>query len=213
MKTYGRVTGMVAVLAAIAMSGTALADHNPNHGTGKEKPKGSPGKVKSKSSIEVENHCVPDEDTKSLTVYSRIWNQSEDDVEITYVEVDGFQLVPEPIDPGEEVKRKKVWTEVGVAKYPKVPTVPFTIVADPEGDDEPVTYKVSISLCTSAPLLDAEAESLNVTTQFMIGKRNFVNNCDDPLLEGDDPDPTDDLIEDTVDQSQIDIEDYPDLRC
>ena len=45
MKTYGKVTGMIATLAALTVSGIALAKHEPGHGNGP------------KLSIDVENLC------------------------------------------------------------------------------------------------------------------------------------------------------------
>ena len=59
MTAQGKVTHIITVVAALAMSGMALADHNPNHGTGKEKPKDPPGKPVSKSGIEVVSLCEP----------------------------------------------------------------------------------------------------------------------------------------------------------
>jgi hypothetical protein len=129
MKTYGKVTGMVAALAALAVSGIALANHVEGHEPAtKEKPKGAPGDVKSKFSIEVENHCTFDASANVLTVKSTIWNQSEEKVTITAAFVDGFQLVPDRVQ-----KNKKTWKDVGTEQYPEDPKVPFSIDPDPEG--------------------------------------------------------------------------------
>ena len=209
MKTYGKVTGLVATLAALAVSGIALADHNPNHGTGKEKPKGSPGQVKSKSSISVVNLCEPASTNADLLpgaylkVTSTITNESEQTVDIAQIVIDGFQLVPDRIDTERPDKKpKKVWRDVGSTQYPDNPMLPFPIPVDPEGVN-PVQYEVYIDLCKQ-PTLRSDAVALNAKSQIVVDGvdgRNFLANCDDP-----DPD-------DDIDQSEIDLEDYPGLEC
>jgi hypothetical protein len=213
MKTYGRVTQVTATLAAIAVSGIAIADPDPNRVTGKDKPKGSPGQVKSKSSIEVENECVPyfknpdDKTGDSLRVISRITNESEDLVTISTAYIEGVQLVPDAT----KKNNKKTWIGVGAVTYPEEPAVPFSIPADPDSVSPPLEYVFDIDLCTMTDQpLSPEATALNVTTQFMIKEgdeqRNFYNNCDDLDIDGD-GDKTND-----GDQSRIDIEDF-DLAC
>jgi hypothetical protein len=206
MNAQENVAHIVAVVAALALSGIALADHNPNHGTGKDKPKDPPGKPVSKSSIEVVSLCEPaylnqaDAPGNYLKVTSAITNQSEEIVEIDTIMVDGFQLVPVTTEPDAKGKGKKRWTAVGNTQYPGTPAPPFTIDVDPEGVD-PISYSVYIDLC-QAPTLSADAVALNVTSQIMVDGRNFTNNCDDP-----NPD-------DEIDQSKIDLEQLvPPLSC
>ena len=205
MKTYGKVTGMIAAIAAVAVSGIALAQPDPDRVTGKDKPKGSPGLVKSKGSVEVENECVPffknpdDKTGDSLRVISRITNESEVDVTITTAHVDGFQLVPDSTTKN----NKKTW--VGVGSVTKKPAVPIDIPADPAGVKPPNEYVFEIDLCIDKPL-DPDAAALNVTTQFMIKEgdveRNFYNNCDDLDTDGDGD------VKNDGDQSRIDVADF-----
>ena len=193
------------------MSSIALADHVEGHTPAtKEKPRGAPGKNRLKSSIEVENECVPayvnasDESGKYLKVISRIANESEGPVTITAAFVDGFQLAPDAVN-----EKKKNWIDVGHTEYPGTPSVPFEIGPDPDGKS-PREHVIFINLCAESPL-SPHATALNVTTQFMVKEgevaRNFYNNCDDLDTDGD-GDKTND-----GDQSRIDIEDYPDLGC
>lgn len=208
MAVHRNITGIIAAVAAIALSGIALADHNPHHGTGKEKPKDEPGKPVSKSSIAVVTLCEPafvnDADSPVrgdyLKVTSTITNESEGIVEIDTIVVDGFQLVPVPAGPEEKGKGKKRWTAVGDTQYPGNPAPPFSIDVDPERDD-PVSYTVYIDLC-EVPKLAAEAVGLNVTSQIMVDGRNFTNNCDDP-------DPNDEIDQSGIDLEQLD----PPLSC
>ncbi len=189
MKTNGRVTGVVAALAAIAVSGIALADHNPGHS--KQKPKDPAGKPVSKFSIKLENLCVPDEAGNKLTVYSTITNGTSgitEPVQISQIHVQGLQLVPNPDNP-----RKKLWDTVGVVDNNANPGISI----DPGAF---TVYEASIDLCASDALRD-DAKALNVQVQVMVDGRNFVANCDDP-----DPD-------DGIDQAKIRLEDYPGLQC
>ena len=206
MKTHGKVATIVVGIAALAVSGIALADPDPNRVTGKDKPKGSPGLVKSKGSIEVENECYPyfenpdDKTGDTLKVISRITNESDVDVTITTAEVDGVQLVPDFTTKN----NKKTW--IGVGTVTDKPAVPLSIPADPDGVNPPMEYVFEIDLCMTDQPLNPEATALNVTTQFMIKegdvKRNFYNNCDDLDIDGDGD------ITNDGDQSRIDIEDY-----
>jgi hypothetical protein len=207
MRAYGKVTGIVAAIAALAVSDIALAEHDPDHVPSKEKPKGAPGQVKSKFSIEVENHCKFDDETNVLTVHSTIWNESEEPVTITDVHVDGFQLLIENDDSTNNKKKTKIWKSVGRAVYPDDPAVPFQIASDP-GGEYPQSYDVLMNLCQNVPL-DTDAKALNVTTQFMINDRNFYGNCDNV-----DSDEDGDLLNDG-DESRIDLDDpdYDVVEC
>lgn len=189
MKRHGRVTGIVAALAAVAVSGIALADHNPGHS--KKKPKDGTGQPVSKFSIKLQNLCVPDEGANKLIVHSTITNGTSgitDPVQIETIQVNGLQLVPNPDHP-----RKKLWDSVGTVdtKSDPEPTI------DPGATE---VYTASIDLCMSDPLR-GDAKALNAQVQVMIDGRNFVANCDDP-----DPD-------DGIDQAKISLEDYPGLHC
>lgn len=210
MKIHGKVTQITAALAALAVSAIALAEPDPNRVTGKDKPKGSPGLVKSKGSVEVENECVPffkdpkEKTGDSLRVISRITNESEVDVTITTAHVDGVQLVPDT----STKNNKKNW--VGVGSVTEKPAVPIIIPADPDGANPPGEYVFEIDLCMTDQPLDPDAAALNVTTQFMIKEgeveRNFYNNCDDLDTDGDGD------ITNDGDQSRIDIADFG-LSC
>jgi len=207
MKTYGKVASIVMAIVALTASGTALAEHDPDHVPSKEKPKGAPAKDKSKFSIEVENHCKFDDETNVLTVHSKIWNQGDAPVTITDVHVDGFQLLIETDDSAKSNKKTKTWKSVGRAIYPEEPAVPFQINPDPEGE-YPQPYDVLINLCHNVPL-NTDAKALNVTTQFMIDDRNFYGNCDNVDSDGD-GDPLND-----GDESRIDLDDpdYEVVEC
>jgi hypothetical protein len=207
MKTYGKVTTIVAAVAALAVSGIALAEPDPDRVPSKDKPKGSPGDAKSKSSIEVVNTCEPAFENEAgvpgdyLKVTSKITNESEEIVVVDEIIVDGFQFVPDSTDSeGRGKKPKKVWKLVGHTEYPGSPAPSFEIPVDPEGDDA-VFYEVYINLCQQ-PTLGTEAVALNVTSEIVVDNRSFFNNCDDPY-----PD-------DEIDQSRIDLEELePPLDC
>jgi hypothetical protein len=189
MKRHGRVTGIVAALAAVAVSGIALADHNPGHS--KEKPKDAPGKPVSKFSIKLQNLCVPDEGANKLTVYSTITNGTSgitDPVQIDQIQVQALQLVPNPDHP-----RKKLWDPVGTVDNNPSPGISIEPGAS-------TVYEAPIDLCATYALRE-DAKALNAQVQIMIDGRNFVANCDDP-----DPD-------DGIDQAKIRLEDYPGLQC
>ena len=202
MKVHGKVASIVVAVAALAVSGIAFAEPDPDELPPKDKPKGSPGQVKSKSSIEVDNLCEPAFENGAeppvpgdyLKVTSTITNQSEEPVVVGKIVVDGFQFIPEPTDPdGQGKKPKKVWTAVGNTEYPGPDDAPpFEIPVDPE-DGNPVIYEVYINLCEQ-PRLSRDAVALNVRSQIVVDERHFFNNCDDP-----DPD-------DGIDQSRIDLE-------
>lgn len=190
MKTNGTVARLTAAIVAIAVSGIALADHNPGHS--KKKPKDPPGKPVSKFSIDLENLCVPDEFDNRLIVYSTITNTTSDDIvvplEVDQIHVQGLQLVPNPDRP-----KKKLWDSVGVADNNPSPGISLEPGAS-------TVYEASLDLCGSDALRD-DAKALNAQVQVMVDGRNFVANCDDP-----NPD-------DDIDQSEIDLEDYPGLEC
>ncbi len=189
MKTHGTVARLTAALVAIAVSGIALADHNPGHS--KQKPKDPTGKPVSKFSIKLQNLCVPNEADNTLTVYSTVTNGTSgitEPVQIAQIHVQGLQLVPSPDNP-----RKKLWDTVGT----------LDIKTNPEPTIEPgasEVYAATIDLCASDALRD-DAKALNAQVQVMVDGRNFVANCDDP-----DPD-------DGIDQAKIRLEDYPGLQC
>jgi hypothetical protein len=192
MKTYGKVTGMVAAIAALAVSGIALADHNPGHSKKKDEkdPPGSPG---SKFSIEVDNHCIPDPDNNALTVKSKITNESEDTVVVKYVQVTGLQLVPDQYS--DEKKPKQIWDTVGAVKMDSMPEIEIL-----EGGFD--VYEHTIYLCGTSDELQPEATALNVEVQVMIEGRNFVGNCDDQDIDENPEDGIDD-----ADESRIDFDD------
>jgi hypothetical protein len=189
MKTYGKVTGTVAALVAIAVSGIALADHNPGHS--KKKEKDPTGKPVSKFSIKLENLCVPDEAGNRLIVKSTITNGTSgisDPVQVSEIHVQGLQLVPNPENP-----KKKLWDTVGVVDNNPNPGISI----DPGAF---TIYEASIDLCASDALRD-DAKALNAQVQVIVDGRNYVANCDDP-----DPD-------DGINQAKISLEDYPGLQC
>jgi hypothetical protein len=189
MKTNGNVARLTAALAAIAVSGIALADHNPGHS--KKKKKDLTGQPVSKFSVKLENLCVPDEANNKLIVYSTVTNGTSgitDPVQIDQIHVQALQLVPNPDNP-----KKKLWDSVGTVDSKPNPQPSI----DPGASE---VYTATIDLCASDPLRD-DAKALNAQVQVMIDGRNFVANCDDP-----DPD-------DGIDQAKISLVDYPGLQC
>ena len=208
MKTYGKVTGMIATLAALAVSGIALANHEEGH----DKRQG-PGP---RTSIDVVNLCEPVQENAEgqegefLKVTSTITNETGDGVEdpltieVSQVQVAGLQFVK-----SQEPPKKKEWKPVGTVD--STPDAKLTI--DPDDSADYVAY---LDICGSDEYpLSEYATALNASVQIMIDMRNFVGQCDDPLLDGDDPDPNDGIEEDTVDQSRIDLDDpqYAWLNC
>ena len=189
MKIHGRVTGIIAALTAIAVSGVALADHNPGHS--KQKPKDPPGPPVSKFSIKLQNLCVPDEAGNRLIVKSTITNGTSgitDPVQIDQIQVQALQLVPNP-----DNSKKKLWDTVGVVDNNDNPDISIQPGASFE-------YVSPIDLCYSDPLRD-DAKALNVQVQVMVDGRNYAANCDDP-----DPD-------DGINQAKISLEEYSGYQC
>jgi hypothetical protein len=196
MKTYGKVTGIIVSLAALAVSGIAFADPDPNRVKGKEKPGGTgPG---SKFSIEVDNHCLPpDPVDNTMTVISKITNESEATIDVDFVEVRGLQLVPDT--DSERNNPKKIWDTVGAVKKDPMPEISIL-----EGGFD--VYEYTVELCGVTPELQTDATALNVEVQVMVDGRNFVGNCDNQDI-------VDDEGNQVADESRIDIEDYPGLGC
>ena len=189
MKTHGRVAGIIVALAAIAVSGIALADHTPGHS--KKKQKDPTGQPVSKFSVTLVNLCVLDRENRLLRVESTITNETSgitDPVEISQIRANGLQLVPRADHP-----KKKTWDTVGTV-YNKANPQPSIAPGVSE------TYIGTIDLCGSDPLRDG-AKALNAQVQVMIDGRNFVANCDDP-----DPD-------DGIDQAKISLEGDAALQC
>lgn len=157
MKTYGKVTGVLAVLAAVAVSGTALAGHKDGHDKGQGP----------KSSVNITNTCVLEADNMTtsgvpnhvLKVTTLIEDASDDNSLGFNVEsktVSGEQSV-KPSEP----PRKQQWAEVGVA------------MQDPNNPDQ-----VNIRLC-QVPLLRDDATALNASVQVKVDGRVFLSRCDD----------------------------------
>jgi hypothetical protein len=222
MKTYGKVTGIVAAIAALAVSGIALAQPDPNRVTGKDKDKDAPGTPKTKTSVQVVNLCEPvesyyDESKMEtvpgtfLKVTSTITNESGDEIEdslqigpttnleVSQIQVGGLQLVKSDGKPG-----KKEWKPVGAVDY--TPNAELTIL--PEQSDDYIVY---LDLCGSYnEPFDENAIGLNAEVQIMIQEgdgapvRNFVGNCDGEKIY----DADGNVI---GDESQIDLDD-PDYK-
>lgn len=205
MKTHGIVAHTVAGVVALALSGIAIADHKPGHDKGNAQGPGP------NTSIEVVNLCEPAQENageqgKFLRVTSTITNETGDGVEapveigVSQVQVAGFQFVQNPAPP-----KKKTWIPAG--SVVSTPDAALSILPGESKD-----YVVHLELCGSDPVL-ADATALNAEVQIMIDGRNFAGQCDNPVLEGDDPDPDDGIAQDINDQSRIDIADYPWLSC
>jgi hypothetical protein len=204
MKTYGKVATIVAALAALALSGTALAKHKEGHDKGNGQGP--------KSSIEVVNLCEPvqkngmDEEGKFLMVKSTITNETGDGVDepltISQVSVGGLQFVK-----SEEPPKKKEWKEVGPLEY----TDNAGLEIPPFESKDYITY---LDICGSDKYpLSENATALNAEVQIMIDDRNFVGKCDDDE-KNNNYDANGNLIYDPeLDESRIDIEDYPWLGC
>ena len=212
MKTQGKVAIVVATVAAMAVSGIALAEHSPGHGKDKDKGTG-PG---SNKSIEVVNLCEPvrkdgdDKDGVFLRVTSTITNETGDGVvepltiAVSQVGVGALQFVK-----SDEPPKKKYWDPVGAVHS----TPDAGLEIDPLESDEYIVY---LDICGSETHpLSENATALNAEVQIMIDDRNFVGQCDDPQLDGDDPDLTDGIDQDINDQSQIDLDnpDYYWIEC
>jgi hypothetical protein len=220
MKTYGKVTGMIAAIAAVAVSGIALAQPDPDRVTGKDKHKDAPGTPKTKTSVELVNMCKPVNqyinavgDTVKgtfLKVTSTITNESGDgieddltlvpstDMKVSQIHVGGLQLVKSGEKPP-----KKEWKAVGAVDY--TPNADITIPPEESKD-----FTVYLDLCHPVEQkLDPNAIALNAEVQIMIYEgddkpaRNFIGNCDDPD------------IYDDIDQSRIDLDDpnYSWINC
>lgn len=212
MKIHGKVTQITAVLAALAVSGIAVAEPDPNRVTGKDKDKDAPGTPNTKTSVELVNVCKPvneyinavgDTETGTfLKVTSTITNESgngiEDDltlvpsteIKVSQIHVGGLQLVKSGEKPP-----KKEWKEAGAVDY--TPNADITISPEESKD-----FTVYLDLCRPVEQkLDPNALALNAEVQIMIYEgddkpaRNFIGNCDDPD------------IYDDIDQSRIDLDD------
>lgn len=169
MNAHGSTTGFVVALAALSVSGNALANHNPEHTTGKGP----------KSSIEITNTCkvVADEQIDSglppehfLEVTAKIEDTSDDDssgFNIVMKDADGQQLVKSKTGP-----KKPSWGEVGALK---------------ETLDTADGFVFKIALCQGSFKLDDGAKALNATVQIMTDDgANVISRCDD--IEGTDED-------------------------
>jgi hypothetical protein len=205
MKTNGKVATIVAAIAALAVSGIALADQNP--GRSKDKGKGTgPG---SKISLDVENHCEPldpmdedvDFDKPMLKVTSTIRNDSDVAIPVPVVvaekQVDGLQLLRHSDPP-----KKKYWDEVGPRDTSLVADNPYEPL-EPGASRDYFSY---INLCGDRPL-QQNAIGLNAEIKVMLKDvggnilRSFIGNCDDVDTDGDG-----DKFNDG-DQSRIDFDD------
>ena len=186
MNGLGKQSMGIAALAALAVSGPALAGHKEGH----EKGQGP------KLSVDVENLCellvpgIDDVDVLTLRVTTTVTDTSDDNNEIpaaaTTKVVQAQQFVRKDSPP-----KKKEWMPVGSPGYS-------------------LDEQVDFNLCDGVPLSD-NATSLNASVQVVVDGRSFNSRCDDPFLEGDDRDGDGD---DDVDQSRIDLDQYdPPLSC
>jgi hypothetical protein len=159
MKTHGKVATSIAALAALAVSGIALADHSPGHS--KEKTKGP------KSSVNITNTCylsvdnmtssgVPDHVLKVTTL---IEDASDDNS--TGFTVDSKEVAGEQSVKSSEPPKKQVWKSVGDSQQ------------DPVNADQ-----FNIHLCELPVLLD-DAKALNASVQVEVDGRFFLGRCDD----------------------------------
>lgn len=160
MKTYGKVTGIVAAIAALAVSGIALANHEEGHDKGQ-----GPGP---KASVNVTNTCTVVADDcmgcrpdHILRVSTEIVDASDDPPGAGAAPVDsktvkGLQRIENP-DRGKKV----IWTYVGAV-------VPSDTIPNP----------VDIHLC-EMPTLSNGAKALNAEVQVEVGGRIFLGKCDD----------------------------------
>ena len=186
MKTYGKVANIVAALAALAVSGTALASHKDGHSNGQGP----------KLSIDVENLCEVVysngvQDGIFLKVTTTVDDTSDDNndtpAEATTKVIQGVQLVKSSTPP-----KKNSWIDVG-----------------PEEDS--LNDVVYLNLCSENPLSN-KAKALNASIQVAVGERYFMSRCGNPFLVGDDLDG--DPTTDEVDQSRIDLDEFdPPLSC
>ena len=198
MKTYGKVTGMVAVLAAIAVSGTALAKHEEGHNNGKGP----------KVSIDITNICklgdgsegneVPENILRVTTTVEDVSDDPRNEIEVSTVSVNGMQFV-EPVAP----PKKDKWTDVGED----------TLVSTDDPDDYTLVYVHDIDICQD-PALQEGAKALNAHVQVMLPDgRNFMRMCDDDESNNVYDDEENLIYDPALDESRIDLEDYPDLEC
>ncbi len=157
MKTYGKVTGIVAVLAAVAVSGTALAKHKDGHDKGQGP----------KSSVNITNTCVLEADNMTtsgvpnhvLKVTTVIEDASDDNS--TGFNVDSKTVVGEQSVKSSEPPKKQEWKDVGVA-----------------AQDPDIADQVNIKLC-QVPLLRNDAKALNASVWVEVDGRMFLSRCDD----------------------------------
>jgi hypothetical protein len=185
---------------------------------GKDKQKDSPGKPLSKTSLDVENICTPVQhyydaednkfEGKYLEVKSTITNKSGNDnlepveIAVDHIQVRGLQFVPYP--------KKKEWITAGDVESKPVDGVKLY----PEESKDFVVY---IDLCGSDAVQD-NASALNAEVQVMIKEgeetlRNFIGNCDDDEDNNNYDDNGKLIYDPELDESRIDIEDYPWLSC
>ena len=167
MKTYVRVVNIVAAVTALAVSGTVVAKHEPDHSNGKGP----------KSSIEITNTCSVIADTSGavepprhvLEVVTKIKDASDDDTkgyEIKMMGAVGQQLVKSTTPP-----KKASWGEVGATNAPEVS----------EGQ---LTFE--ILLCDGKHWLNDDASALNATVQVMtVDGASVLSRCDDNWMTED----------------------------
>lgn len=157
MKTYGRVTGIVAAIAALAVSGIALANHEEGHDKGQGP----------KSSVNITNTCVLEADNmttsgvpnhvlKVTTVFEDASDNNSMGFNVDSKTVKGEQLVK-----SSEPPRKAKWDDVGEATQ------------DPNNVDQ-----VNIRLC-QVPRLENDAKALNASVQVEVDGRFYLSRCDD----------------------------------
>ena len=161
MKIHGRVTQIVAAIAALAVSGIALAKHEPDHSNGKGP----------KSSIEITNTCTVIADTSGdveppahkLQVVTDIKDTSDDDRNgymIDTTSAAGQQLVK-----GTKPPKKASWGDLGTTSPPVI-------------EEDKLTFE--ILLCNGYHKLNDDASALNATVQVKtVDGANVIGRCDD----------------------------------
>jgi hypothetical protein len=196
MKTNGKVGLTIVGIAALALSGIAVADHKPDHDRGKGKGPGP------KVSVDITNLCefgdgsmdnpIPDNILRVTTTVEDVSDDPRRAVDVESVTVTGLQFV-EPVDPPKKEKWKAVGAEVTAA------------ASETQIDLYTIEFVREIDVC-QVPVLEDAAKALNAHVQVKLPDGEvFMRMCDDPFLEGDDL--TGDG-EDDVDQSRIDLDDF-----
>ncbi len=202
MKIYGKVTISIAALVALAVSGVALADHKPGHT--KDNGQGPGPKV----SIDITNICmlgdgsegneVPENNLRVTTTVEDVSDDPRNEIEVSTVSVQGLQFV-EPVAP----PKKNKWTPVGAE----------TLVSIDDPDVYTLVYVHDINICQD-PALREGAKALNAHVQVMLPDgRNFMRMCDDDESNNVYDDQGNLVYDPALDESRIDLEDYPNLEC